>query len=153
MYIPSLNKNFGDGLMIIATIGILLTIISYFVANFREPECVLTPVEFALLYLIRFLHYAFLLFGILYVFVFHFRYDFIYICFMIAVYMHWKLFKNECILSYWEKKLIDKSYKMGANPMAQPFINMFIQPALYQTCFFTLFIITLLFVLVRNIPY
>lgn len=40
----------------------------------------------------------------------------IWIAVMLLEYMHWRLIKGECMLSYWEKKSEDPSYKLGDNP-------------------------------------
>lgn len=51
--------------------------------------------------------------------------DMVFIAIMCAIYLHWMLFKNECILSYWEKKEIDSSYRLGECPYLHPFVCKF----------------------------
>jgi hypothetical protein len=47
--------------------------------------------------------------------------DFVYIAFVMGIYAHWVFFKNECIISYWEKKQIMPSYQLGDCPFVHPF--------------------------------
>jgi hypothetical protein len=35
--------------------------------------------------------------------------------------VHWLFLQNECILAYWEKRLIDRSYALGDCPFVSPF--------------------------------
>jgi hypothetical protein len=39
----------------------------------------------------------------------------------IAIVMHWLVLKNECIISYIEKRLLDNDYRLGECPMVFPF--------------------------------
>lgn len=44
------------------------------------------------------------------------KYRSIWILVMIFEFIHWKFFKGECLVSYYEKKFEDPNYKMGDNP-------------------------------------
>ncbi len=41
------------------------------------------------------------------------KYDIYYIIGIFCVILHWNIFNGECILSYFEKKLIDSNYNFG----------------------------------------
>ena len=56
-----------------------------------------------------------------YVFIFPKKYDIYYICYILFIIIHWILLKNECIISYIEKKLIDKDYSLGSKPYLHPY--------------------------------
>jgi hypothetical protein len=46
--------------------------------------------------------------------------DVAYLCVMLVLIFHWHAFKNECILSYWEKRALDPTYQMGECPFVHP---------------------------------
>lgn len=48
-------------------------------------------------------------------------FDVVFISVVCAIYLHWGVFKGECIVSYWEKKQIDPSYRLGECPYVHPF--------------------------------
>jgi hypothetical protein len=50
-----------------------------------------------------------------YIFIFSAKYDIYFVCFILLQTLHWIALKNECILSYFEKKLIDPNYELGNN--------------------------------------
>jgi amino acid permease len=56
-----------------------------------------------------------------YIFIFNKKYDIYYIIYTLLIIFHWICLKNECILSYIEKKLINKEYKLGSEPYKHPF--------------------------------
>ena len=47
--------------------------------------------------------------------------DHVYLCGVFAIYLHWLPFRNECLLSYWEKRIIDDTYALGECPSIMPF--------------------------------
>lgn len=49
--------------------------------------------------------------------------DLLYLSLMGAIMGHWVLFKNECILSHFEKVNMDPSYKLGECPYVNPFMH------------------------------
>lgn len=49
------------------------------------------------------------------------RWDTVYVAFVAFIYVHGVFFRNECILAFLEKRLIDPSYEMGACPFVSPF--------------------------------
>ena len=51
------------------------------------------------------------------------KYDLYYVVYIFLVHLHWYIFKGECISTYFEKKLLDPSYKMGENLNWSPFYN------------------------------
>lgn len=49
------------------------------------------------------------------------RWDVVYLLCVGFIYCHTLLFRNECIVAFWEKRLIDPSYEMGECPFVAPF--------------------------------
>jgi hypothetical protein len=43
-------------------------------------------------------------------------YDSYYLLFVSLMIIHWFIFNGECILDYWEKRILDKNYKIGTTP-------------------------------------
>jgi hypothetical protein len=74
-----------------------------------------------LLKIIQLIHILNEIFLSTYVFIFPKIYDIYYTIFLIIIILHWIFLKNECILSYIEKKIIDKNYILGTNPYYHPY--------------------------------
>ena len=55
---------------------------------------------------------------------------------LVAIALHWIFLKNECIISYIEKKLINKNYEAGTFPSLHPglfyFMNTYLSYNLYD---------------------
>jgi tetrahydromethanopterin S-methyltransferase subunit D len=47
--------------------------------------------------------------------------DCAYLSLIAIIFGHWMIFRNECIVSYFEKKQIDPMYKLGECPYVNPF--------------------------------
>jgi hypothetical protein len=61
------------------------------------------------LILLKFIHVLNKIFMMIYVFIFRTnKYDLYFSIYIFLIFLHWLLFKNECILSYLEKKLLIK---------------------------------------------
>jgi len=60
-----------------------------------------------------------------YVFLFNPIYDIYYTGFILCQTIHWGLLKNECIVSYIEKKLINPNYKLGDKPKWIPHYSVY----------------------------
>jgi len=60
-----------------------------------------------------------------YLFLFNQMYDFYFIISIFLQFLHWLFFKNECVLNYVEKKLINNNYKLGNNISLVPFEKRF----------------------------
>jgi len=56
-----------------------------------------------------------------YVFIFKKTYDLYFLIYFLIVLILKLKFKNECIWSVLDKRLINKNYKIGSNPAYQPF--------------------------------
>ena len=56
-----------------------------------------------------------------YIFIFPKKYDIYYTIYLVLLNLHWILLKNECIISYIEKKIIDKNYVLGSDPYYHPY--------------------------------
>lgn len=78
-----------------------------------------------LIYILRCMHYFTLTFSILYPLLFPPAYDILYIAIALLAWLHWELLRNECILTLWEKQLLDPSYKIGDDAYTHPFMNVF----------------------------
>ena len=60
-----------------------------------------------------------------YLFVFNIQFDFYFIIIAFLQSMHWLVLKNECIITYIEKKLLDPNYKLGDNIAYNPYENIY----------------------------
>lgn len=47
--------------------------------------------------------------------------DVAFLAIALGMYVHWMLFNNECIISYWEKRELDPTYEMGRCPVLHPY--------------------------------
>ena len=90
-----------------------------------------------LLWVLYALHWAVTLFGTTYVFFRRSsRYDYIFFALVTIVIINWSLSKNqECILSYWEKLLLDPRYEYGSDTTYHPSMhftkNVYLQNAVH----------------------
>ena len=103
---------FIKSLLLISLMAIVLSS-----ACFIKTNSKIDPV----LFLIRWIHSMIFLFNLLYVFMFDKKYDLLYIALFNFMIVHWLFFKNECILSYVEKKIMDKNYKLGDEIFSHPY--------------------------------
>lgn len=69
---------------------------------------------------IQFLHFLVDVFNMTYIFVFPSYYDVYYASWLLAQTLHWLVLKNECIVSYIEKKILDPTYELGSEPKRIP---------------------------------
>ena len=76
------------------------------------------------------------------------KYDIYYIIYLFLLSLHWYLCKGECIITYLEKKILNKSYKLGDNPNYSPFHNIIGKKTMKLLN--SLFIINYLLILYRN---
>ena len=49
------------------------------------------------------------------------RWDLGYLVAVVIRYTHWLFLRNECIVSYWEKRMVDDQYRLGECPYVTPF--------------------------------
>ena len=77
------------------------------------------------------------------------KYDIYFLGFISTIILHWTLLKNECILSYLEKKIMDKNYKYGDRPYEHPYRK--IIPDFYMKILDNLKKLTLGVVFLRNL--
>jgi hypothetical protein len=86
---------------------------------------VVTDTNKKILYVLQIIHLFIDFFCMSYIYIFNPIYD-IYFCgFILLQTIHWALLKNECIVSYVEKKLIDPNYELGAQPKWIPHYDVF----------------------------
>ena len=76
------------------------------------------------------------------------KYDLYFSIYLFLISIHWYLFKNECVISYMEKKIMDSSYKMGQEPYYHPFQSLL--PKFVSRIFAILKLINILWVIYRN---
>jgi hypothetical protein len=76
-----------------------------------------------LLNLVSGIHLINELFVSTYVFIFNKKYDIYYIIYILLIITHWIILNNECVISYIEKKLINKDYILGDQPFEHPYHN------------------------------
>ena len=46
--------------------------------------------------------------------------DVFYVVLVVGTFLHWMILKNECIISYLEKKTLDTNYVLGSDPLKNP---------------------------------
>jgi hypothetical protein len=73
-----------------------------------------------ILEVVMFLHILVDLFSMTYILIFNQAYDIFYAFWILIQTMHWAILKNECSLSYIEKRIIDPHYKLGSIPFDMP---------------------------------
>jgi hypothetical protein len=102
-----------------------------------------------ILYVLQIIHLFIDFFCVSYIYIFNPIYD-IYFCgFILLQTLHWAALKNECIVSYIEKKLIDNNYVLGSNPKWIPHYDAFYND--YMKTLKAIFILGgLLYVIFRN---
>jgi hypothetical protein len=70
--------------------------------------------------IVKFIHFLIDIMITSYIFIFSPIYDIYYAAFLLIQTLHWVALKNECIITYIEKLLIDPDYKLGSNIKYQP---------------------------------
>jgi hypothetical protein len=75
------------------------------------------------LWILRWFHFYFIFFACFYPFIFSNSYDLFYLIIILLLVIHWNTFKGECILSYFEKKILDPSYKLGSDTTYHPYTD------------------------------
>ena len=104
------------------------------------------------LFVTQFIHLLVDLFVMTYAFIFNSIYDIYFICFLLSQIFHWELLKNECIISYIEKKIINPNYELGSYPFWSPHRQLFFNN--YTNSLRILFIIGgLIYIIYRNKKY
>lgn len=53
------------------------------------------------------------------------KYDIYLLLFILTIRLHWFFFKGECILNYFEKKIVIPNYKIGDDVFSTPFMDFF----------------------------
>ena len=102
-----------------------------------------------LLNFIKLIHLLNEIFLSTYIFIFPKKYDIYYVIYVLLIKIHWILLKNECILSYIEKRLKNKDYVLGSKPYEHPFHSLL--PKNFKYIFRLLKFINLLVIFIRNI--
>ena len=76
-----------------------------------------------ILWFIRWFHFYFLFFVCFYPLLFPKKYDLFYLFIILLLLIHWATFRGECILSYFEKKILNPEYKLGDDRTNHPYID------------------------------
>lgn len=118
--IPSLGLSLVSGVFFVGLLSFGASAGMYFFRKFNPFE------KHGLLFLVRSMHYFTLFNMIAYIFIYAPESDWVYLFFVAVVTMHWIFIENECILTYWESKLLDPSYRMGDDPYKHVFIKLII---------------------------
>jgi hypothetical protein len=145
----SLNLAFVPGILLTMMIAAVLLIISVIVRSMKKKKPLENPIYF---YVARYMHYMTCLFiGVYYLFIFSPASDWIFIVGFLAIIFHWQFLKDECVLSYLEKKGITDSYEPGMEVYNHPFMDdlfgSFSRPFMNINFFATVF--TFIYVFVR----
>jgi len=75
-----------------------------------------------ILFLLKLFHFLNDFFLASYIFFFkNNKYDIYYSLYIFIIGLHWIFLKNECLLSYLEKKIKDQNYKLGSRPYNLPY--------------------------------
>jgi len=64
-------------------------------------------------------------FNMSFIFLFHPIFDIYFVTWIFLQTVHWGLLKNECIVSYIEKKLMDPNYELGSKPQWIPHYDVY----------------------------
>lgn len=105
----------------LAGVGLLAFILSFITMIKSDLDLYMKPQLYALVLMNRIAHWVIFIFNSFYPFIFDRSWDGIFLGTLLITSVHWMWFKNECIVSYWEKLFFDPEYKMGQNPFHHPF--------------------------------
>ena len=86
---------------------------------------VVTDTNKKILYVLQIIHLFIDFFCMSYIYIFNPIYDIYFSGFILLQTIHWAALKNECIVSYLEKKLMDPNYELGSNPKWIPHYDVF----------------------------
>ena len=75
--------------------------------------------------ILQLFHFYIDAFNMSYIFVFNPIYDVYFCTWILLQTIHWGLLKNECCLSYIEKKILNPNYKLGSNYKWIPHNNVY----------------------------
>jgi hypoxanthine phosphoribosyltransferase len=66
------------------------------------------------------------------------KYDYIYFITVSVIILSWLTNKQECIISYFEKSILNKKYQYGSDPTYHPSLTFYIKNNLFQTVLLTM---------------
>lgn len=72
------------------------------------------------------------------------KYDYVYFVVVILIILSWIINKQECIISYLEKRILDQNYQCGSDPTYHPSLTLYIQNANVQIIILTVVIILMI---------
>lgn len=87
----------------------------------------------------------------IYVFILPKRYDRVYVLYILLLIVLKLFFKYECIINYFDKKIIDSTYVLGSNPKYVPYKKLLYRNNQYFIFFINcLILLNLLLIFMRN---
>jgi hypothetical protein len=87
----------------------------------------------------------------IYIFILPAKYDLYYVSYIFLLASLKLIFKYECIISYFDKIIVDPNYILGANPKHVPYKEVMYNNSFYFMCFLTLMIwLNLIIIFLRN---
>jgi hypothetical protein len=125
--IPTLGLNIGQGLLVLILVALIILIVGHYniqysqnekIAKIREQVKELSISNTFIFYYYLFIHYFVSIFGIFCIFIFNSDEYIMYVWYLILfLYVTTNIIflKNECILSYLEKYLLDNTYIFNSN--------------------------------------
>ena len=131
MEIPSLNLTSYQGILFVAIIAIILTIVSYFSTHnkIKQQEARLSYKEKLALYVNRLYHYSSTIIIMFFPYIFKSAIipNSFYLLYLLFVFLSWRIYK-ECPISITEKQILDKTYKMGDDTKYEPYTTLIFHP-------------------------
>jgi len=79
------------------------------------------PLQFLLILAVRSLHWTIFLFNSFFIFLFDKEWDFLFLGLLLGVSLHWIWLKCECVVTYFEKMVLEPGYELGDRPFHHPF--------------------------------
>lgn len=138
-------------LIIFISFNVYTLIIPIQLYYFDNISIKMLTIKIFLLWLIRVIHlFINLCFSTYIIFFITPKYDLIYIVLFILMMIHWNIFKGECILDYWEKKILDPTYMIGDNIYKHIYTEMIYSKFMQISVIFIM--LTLIIIIYRS-PY
>lgn len=80
--------------------------------------------------ILRCVHYLVLMLSSMYAFLFRADAvaDTVYLIFVLGLHAHWTFLEGECLLTLWEKRLLDPAYEMGSRPYEHVLLYLLLGP-------------------------
>ena len=113
MPIP-LELGLTQGLVLLGPAYTILSILATVTLHRDRPD--LSVDRLIAYFAIKIVHFAIAVFQLAYLVVFGRCYDPLLLIVHFFVILHWRVLKNECLISYFERKVMEPDYVMGSDP-------------------------------------